>query len=266
MSHETKLRSVMVVGKTGSGKSWLLNKLIGKSSFKSNAGIESCTDQIQMHSIEIDTTFTLNCYDTPGIADTQGRSKSFLNEIAKKIKTTDLNMLIVLVEYGKHDPSFYVNLEVLKECVNHFEGASTVIVINKVPTEQSLNKKRENGENVPDRATELDETFEKISKILDISALRYSFFLENEELIGFIGENQTDTYKSIKSVIESCGSLMSKLRVRSWDDIFDLYSREIDQLTSEQLDSNLQQLVSDYSEKIAKVEFDMADLKYSFLD
>ena len=63
-------------------------------------------------------SFELNAIDTPGIADSQGKSKQFLNEIAQTIKTTPLNLIIVLVEYGRMDTGLSSNLEVLRECLN----------------------------------------------------------------------------------------------------------------------------------------------------
>jgi predicted GTPase len=53
-----------------------------------------------------ETCFQLTAFDTPGIGDSQGRSKQFLNEIAQTIKTTPLNLIIILVEYGKLDVGF----------------------------------------------------------------------------------------------------------------------------------------------------------------
>ena len=41
-------RSIIVVGKTGAGKSKLLNELLGDNRiFKSQTGIESCTDKVE---------------------------------------------------------------------------------------------------------------------------------------------------------------------------------------------------------------------------
>ena len=42
-------------------------------------------------------SFELNAIDTPGIADSQGKSKQFLNEIAQTEERVSINLLIVLV-------------------------------------------------------------------------------------------------------------------------------------------------------------------------
>jgi hypothetical protein len=100
---------------------------------------QSCTNKISKHSTTIAVkpdekssviiSQELNAYDTPGIADSEGRSEQFLNDIAEKIKTTPLNLLIILVEYGRHDTSFYNNLEVLRECLNGLSQSSSMLIV-----------------------------------------------------------------------------------------------------------------------------------------
>jgi GTPase SAR1 family protein len=272
-----KVRSVLVVGKTGSGKSTLLNQLIGENVFKANAGIHSCTNEIaeaerivKVNSTTSDeandeSSFKLICYDTPGIADTLGRSKDFLNKIAKKIKETPLNQLIILVEYGKHDTSFYVNLEVLRECLNNLSDSSTMIIINKVPTLKVLENKRRKGEEVIDRDIGLKETFAKISEKLDtiLADFRYKIYLENDDNDADINAKK---YDEIKRIILSSSSNLNATNVRTWDEIQEFYSSQINALTEQQLEEKLEQIKLDYADKLDKVEFDIADNKYPFID
>ena len=42
-----KKRSIIVVGKTGAGKSKLLNEILDKTIFKTSASIESCTSKVE---------------------------------------------------------------------------------------------------------------------------------------------------------------------------------------------------------------------------
>ena len=52
-------------------------------------------------------SFKLKAIDTTGIGDTEGRSKKFLNQIAQTIKTKPLNLIIILVDFGKLDTGVY---------------------------------------------------------------------------------------------------------------------------------------------------------------
>ena len=108
-SHIEK-RSIILVGKMGVGKSKLLNELLGENFFPTSAALKLKTTEItsigrlvkfKLEDREI--SYYLNAIDTPGLADTKDRSKVSLNKIAETIKTTPLNLIIVLVEYGRMD-------------------------------------------------------------------------------------------------------------------------------------------------------------------
>ena len=173
MSTAVEKRSIIVVGKTGAGKSSLLKRLIGKGHFRAACQTKSCTERIKSHSTSVkargyvngdrehesEISFELTVIDTPGIAESEGRSKQFLNEIAETIKTTPLNLIIILVEYSIQDVGFYNNLEILRECLNGLSQLSTMIIINKVPTKEYLEKKLKKGEEVPDRKKTMEEFF-----------------------------------------------------------------------------------------------------------
>ena len=172
-------RQIIIVGKTGAGKSKVLNELLCRNHdshiFISSADTESCTNKIDSNEwkrvyFNIDEnneiSFELKAFDTPGIGDSKGRSIEFLNKIAQTIKETPLNLIIILVEYGKFDTGLYSNLEVLRECLNDLSQSSSMLIINKVPTEKSLVKKRKNGEMIRNRQEVLDETFIKLSNAL----------------------------------------------------------------------------------------------------
>ena len=276
MSVGIDMKSLIVIGKTGAGKSKFLNDLIEKNVFKSSASIESCSGEIESISkkvstrlwspknpkIEQEILFDLKVIDTPGIADSQGRSKQFLNEIAKTIKTTPLNLIIVLVEYGRFDTGLYGNLEVLNECLNGMSQSSSMLIVNKVPTEKTLERKRKKGEECRERKIVLDETYKELSHALGIK-FKFKFFLENDDT------NEAELFNLeqcnlIRRVILTRNSLLKSSRVKTWDDILNFYTNSI--MTNQESKNQMNELKREIEDKLDKVEYDIADIKYPFLD
>lgn len=275
MSHNLELsqvkRSILIVGKTGAGKSKFLNELIGKRIFKSSASIQSCTTQIECSDWNLikckfvynskihELPFELMAYDTPGIADSQGRSKEFLNLIAETIKEEPLNLLIILVGYGKLDTGLQNNLEILRECLNDLSQSTSMLIVNKVPTEKYLERKRKQGEKVADRNVMLEEIFEKLSDALG-KEFKFKAFLENDDSDDDINKEK---YDSIRQIIYSCSSNLNVSNVRTWNEIVEFYLKEInfDQETQDQLTK----LIEELNDQLDKVEWDIADVKYPIL-
>ena len=257
----------------------LLNKLIGEKVFESIVDVKSCTSEIKSSGYkevkfrfeDIDKKkqeilFDLNLIDTPGIADTEDRSKQFLDKIAQTIKTTPLNLIIILVEYGKLDTGVHANLEVLRECLNGMSQSSSMLIINKVPTEKYLERKR-NGEYKEEcrvRNVVLDETFNEVSKALGIP-LKYKFFLENEDSYGYEDFNN-NVYNSIRGIILSISFHLNASKVRTWGEICEVYLQNITEMTSKQLHDQITVLKSEYENRLDKIEWDIADYKYPSLE
>ena len=266
-------RTIIVVGKTGAGKSLFLNNLIGEKIFIPSADTLSCTDKVEPSEwrrviSRLDETkeisYELKAFDTPGLGDSGGKSIEYLNEIAQAIKTTPLNLIIILVDYGRFDTSLHGYLEVLSECLNEMTQSSSMLIINKVPTENSLNKRRKRGERVRERKEVLEETFEKISLALG-NSFKYRYFLENDE------SDDADPYNTkqcnqIRQIIFSCSSQISSTKVKTWDEIEKFYSGEIVDLTDQEVIIQMNNLIAEKQDRLDKVEFDIADIKYPFLD
>jgi GTPase SAR1 family protein len=261
--HEIE-RSILIVGKTGAGKSWVLNKLLDKNYFKSSANTQSCSDKVESVSSLVrgnfelnsnETCFQLKAFDTPGIGDSQGRSKEFLNEIAKTIKTTPLNLLIILVEYGRLDLGLYNNLEILRECLNGLAQSSSMLIVNKVPTEKYLDRKRKRGEEVHNRNEVMNEMFEKLSLALG-NEFKFKIYLENEDLDENINEVK---YDLIRTIIYTRTLYLNTSKVKTWNEIVAFYTSEIES-DQKALNRQMKEFEEETKNRLDKIDLDISDL------
>ena len=131
-----------------------------------------------------------------------------------------------------------------------------MLIVNKVPTLNSLERKRKKGKTCRDRKDMLDETYKEVSQALGIS-FKYEFFLEDESLEG-AEEFNTSVYNSLRGLIYSRSFHLDASKVRTWNDICDFYRKYDGQMT----DQIMTELKSDLENKLDKVEWDIADIKY----
>jgi GTPase SAR1 family protein len=267
-------RNTIVVGKTGAGKSNLLNKLLSdENTFRVSPSVESVTSEITSVKklVEFEITYqeiykkrisyNLKCFDTPGLADSKGRSKEFLNEIAKTIQSNSFNQIIILVEFNRLDTGLYNNLEVLRECLNDLPDSSAMLIINKVPTKRVLDNKRKKGQIVPDREKELELTCAQITQALG-NTFSNVMFLENDDYEPEINDSK---YDEIRKVIWS-SKLFNAKSVKTWDEILAFYEKDIKDLTDKELEMKRKDLVSNIEEKLNNIEFEIAHIKYPYLE
>jgi predicted GTPase len=213
-------RSVIVVGKTGAGKSNFLNQLLNTDAFLVSPSVESVTTQIQSAQKEVTIlenssyetiapsssfSYSLKCYDTPGIGDSKGRTKEIIKMIENTLKTKCFDKIVILIEYGRLDTCLYNYLDVLRDFLTRdlVKSNRAMLIINKMPTQMLLDAKRKRGEQVGDRDKELAELFYKISKALGFS-FKYKLFLENDE---FDEEINEERFNDIRRIIYGSSSI-----------------------------------------------------------
>ncbi|KAL8480219.1 hypothetical protein ACS0TY_026950 [Phlomoides rotata] len=90
-------KTVVLVEKTGNGKSTTGNSIIGDDVFDSMPSSAGVTATCQLLKTVLDNAQILNVIDTPGLFDTSVESEIIQNEIAKCIKLAKNGIHAVLV-------------------------------------------------------------------------------------------------------------------------------------------------------------------------
>ncbi len=112
MAQSPKIRSVMVVGKTGAGKSTVSNAIVGDNPpFKVSSSVASCTDKCTHCDVEYtegDTQYRLKVIDTVGLFDTGEETNeetiAELKQYLQKNFEDGINLILFVLREGRFTP------------------------------------------------------------------------------------------------------------------------------------------------------------------
>lgn len=91
--------SILIVGKTGTGKSTLINGLIGEEVAKvvEELSTEGVTHNVECYHKEIETV-DVSIFDSPGLQDGSGKEHTYLDELYEKC--CDVDLIIFAIRMG----------------------------------------------------------------------------------------------------------------------------------------------------------------------
>jgi GTPase SAR1 family protein len=243
-------RKFIAIGKTGVGKSFILSRILSNKDeiFKYSSLIDSCTGKIESaqrtlnrddfrdpKDLGSNVDFDFEAYDTPGLADSQGRTHQFLDEIMKTLRETQFNQILIFIEYGKFSSDIQRSLEALNCCLicsSNGENNSAFIslIINKVPTDKSFVKDHQNP---AVKGEEIEKIVKGVGKLINIDV---SSYVKIEKL----SEEDDDETENFKKSIDQLRKLIAKSNdhfksngVKTWSELVDAKQKEIAVVTAE---------------------------------
>nr|XP_015195149.1 PREDICTED: GTPase IMAP family member 7-like [Lepisosteus oculatus] len=109
-------RRIVVIGRTGVGKSAVCNTILGREEFKSLLCSASVTKHCEKHHTEVDGR-PIDVIDTPGLLDTRHSDEETIKEIVKCIQLScpGPHAFLLVTQWGRFTPEEQNSVEALQK-------------------------------------------------------------------------------------------------------------------------------------------------------
>ena len=94
----SKSLSILVTGKTGTGKSTLINGIVGREVAKQGHGLDPETSEVTAHTSR-EGEITVNVFDSPGLQDGTNNEQRYLEDM--KAKCSDVDLIVYCIRMSE---------------------------------------------------------------------------------------------------------------------------------------------------------------------
>ena len=94
----SKSLSILVTGKTGTGKSTLINGIVGREVAKQGHGLDPETSEVTAHTSR-EGEITVNVFDSPGLQDGTNNEERYLEDM--KAKCSDVDLIVYCIRMSE---------------------------------------------------------------------------------------------------------------------------------------------------------------------